>query len=163
MQTALAIIGQYLGATLTALTINGLIFYNKAQINDKLTNIRKQIADHALEAQSAQSAIKEELIEKVSRSKDTFEQTMKEFINILSEIKQADKDNTIQFITLIDTVKDELKNDYTSRYNDLLVLINTKANISDFNRLEQKFDKVTETITELKTIVELQLNKKEKN
>lgn len=163
MQTALAIIGQYLGATLTALTINGLIFYNKAQINDKLTNIRKQISDHALEAQSAQSAIKEELIEKVSRSKDTFEQTMKEFINILSEIKQADKDNTIQFITLIDTVKDELKNDYTSRYNDLLVLINTKANISDFNRLEQKFDKVTETITELKTIVELQLNKKEKN
>lgn len=163
MQTALAIIGQYLGATLTALTINGLIFYNKAQINDKLTNIRKQIADHALEAQSAQSAIKEELIEKVARSKDTFEQTMKEFINILSEIKQADKDNTIQFITLIDTVKDELKNDYTSRYNDLLVLINTKANISDFNRLEQKFDKVTETITELKTIVELQLNKKEKN
>ena len=81
----------------------------------------------------------------------------------MSEIKQADKDNTIQFITLIDTVKDELKNDYTSRYNDLLVLINTKANISDFNRIEQKFDKVTETITELKTIVELQLNKKEKN
>lgn len=163
MQTALAIIGQYLGATLTALTINGLIFYNKAQINDKLTNIRKQIADNALESQSAQSAIKEELIEKVAHSKDTFEQTMKEFINILSEIKQADKDNTIQFITLIDTVKDELKNDYTSRYNDLLVLINTKANISDFNRIEQKFDKVTETITELKTIVELQLNKKEKN
>jgi hypothetical protein len=61
----------------------------------------------------------------------------------------------------INTVKDELKNDYINRYNELLQIINTKVNIADFDRLEQKFDKVCETITELKTIVQLQLENRD--
>ena len=163
METLLTLIGQFLGSTLAALSICQLIFYNKAQINDKLTEMRQEINDNALERQKNISAIKDALADKIDKSKQSFEEALKEFINVLSDIKQADKDNAIQYITLIDSVKDELKNDYTCRYNDLLTLINSKASMNDFTRMEQKFDKVGETITELKIIVETQLKtKKEK-
>ena len=62
-------------------------------------------------------------------------------------------------VVVLNEVKDALKNDYTSRYDDIIKMMSTKASLEDFNRLENKFDKVTETIIQLKTTVEMQLGR----
>ena len=63
-------------------------------------------------------------------------------------------------VGLTKTGKDELKNDYINRYNELFTMMNTKVNIQDFDRLENKFDKVSETIAEVKTIVQIQMEER---
>lgn len=146
------------GAIIGAVTIASFLFYNKSQIDEKLSVIKKEITDNKLQSQTNSSKIKDDIYEKLNENKSALEDGMKEFIRVLSDIKESDKNLSVELITLVNGVKDELKNDYTSRYNDLLLLINTKANESDFTRLEQKFDKVTETITELKTIVQLKMD-----
>ena len=146
------------GAIIGAVTIASFLFYNKSQIDEKIANVKKEITDNKLHNQTNYSNIKDEIYEKLNENKSALEDGMKEFIKVLSDIKESDKNLSLELITLVNGVKDELKNDYTSRYNDLLLLINTKANESDFTRLEQKFDKVTETITELKTIVQLKMD-----
>ena len=78
----------------------------------------------------------------------------------MSEIKQDEKESDAKFIQLLNDVKDELRNDYTNRYNEIITLMGTKVNVQDFDRLETKFDKVTETIIELKTIFQRNLDKK---
>ena len=149
-------------AVIGTLTIACFIFYRKSEIDDKFAIIQKLISDNQLTNQKNSTNIKDEIYEKLTENKNSLESGMKEFIKIISEIRETDKNLSIQFINLVNSVKDELKNDYTSRYNDLLLLINTKANESDFNRLEQKFDKVNETMTELKTIIQMKLKKEDR-
>lgn len=152
LQTLAAVFGTLIGAQ----TISSFIFYTKSQIDEKLTDIKKIITDGQLHNQEATQHTKDEIYEKLNENKAALESGMKEFINILSDIKESDKNFSVQLVTLVNGVKDELKNDYTSRYNDLLLLINTKADEKDFNRLEQKFDKLSETLIEVKTIVQQQ-------
>ena len=152
LQTLAAVFGTLIGAQ----TISSFIFYNKSQIDEKLTDIKKIITDGQLHNQEATQHTKDEIYEKLNENKAALESGMKEFINILSDIKESDKNFSVQLVTLVNGVKDELKNDYTSRYNDLLLLINTKADEKDFNRLEQKFDKLSETLIEVRTIVQQQ-------
>ena len=152
LQTLAAVFGTLIGAQ----TISSFIFYTKSQIDEKLTDIKKMITDGQLHNQEATQHTKDEIYEKLNENKAALESGMKEFINILSDIKESDKNFSVQLVTLVNGVKDELKNDYTSRYNDLLLLINTKADEKDFNRLEQKFDKLSETLIEVKTIVQQQ-------
>ena len=149
-------------AVIGTLTIACFIFYRKSEIDDKFAIMQKLISDNQLTNQKNSTSIKDEIYEKLTENKNSLESGMKEFIKIISEIRETDKNLSIQFINLVNSVKDELKNDYTSRYNDLLLLINTKANESDFNRLEQKFDKVNETMTELKTIIQMKLKKEDR-
>ena len=149
-------------AVIGTLTIACFIFYRKSEIDDKFAIMQKLISDNQLTNQNNSTNIKDEIYEKLTENKNSLESGMKEFIKIISEIRETDKNLSIQFINLVNSVKDELKNDYTSRYNDLLLLINTKANESDFNRLEQKFDKVNETMTELKTIIQMKLKKEDR-
>ena len=149
-------------AVIGTLTIACFIFYRKSEIDDKFAIVQKLISDNQLTNQKNSTNIKDEIYVKLTENKNSLESGMKEFIKIISEIRETDKNLSIQFINLVNSVKDELKNDYTSRYNDLLLLINTKANESDFNRLEQKFDKVNETMTELKTIIQMKLKKEDR-
>ena len=149
-------------AVIGTLTIACFIFYRKSEIDDKFAIMQKLISDNQLTNQKNSTNIKDEIYEKLTENKNSLESGMKEFIKIISEIRETDKNLSIQFINLVNSVKDELKNDYTSRYNDLLLLINTKAHESDFNRLEQKFDKVNETMTELKTIIQMKLKKEDR-
>ena len=151
------------------------IFYTKSDVDKKLADIQTEqntkfeklkddLNETKLEIEQNNSDVKDEIYNKLNENKCALEDGMKQFVQLLSDIKEADKDMSMQFITMITTVKEELKNDYTNRYNDLLLLINTKANEKDFNRLESKFDNLSEIIVELKTIVQMQLkDKKEIN
>lgn len=151
------------------------IFYTKSDVDKKLADIqteqntkieklKDELNETKLEIEQNNSDVKDEIYNKLNENKTALEDGMKQFVQLLSDIKEADKDMSMQFITMITTVKEELKNDYTNRYNDLLLLINTKANEKDFNRLESKFDNLSEIIVELKTIVQMQLkDKKETN
>lgn len=158
-------IGEILGAIIGAITVANFIFCRRSEVDEKIASINNSISNSNLSNQKDLSLIKDEIYNKMTENKDSLESSMKEFITILSDIKESDKELSVNFITLINAVKDELKNDYTSRYNDLLLIINTKANEADFSRMEQKFDKINETMTQLKTIIELQLEekKREKN
>lgn len=164
------------------ITLACYLFYTKSEVDKKISKVRDEstsadtilkdellkninilkdeMHDNELELEKNNSDVKDEIYDKLNENKKALEEGMKQFVQILTDIKEADKDMSLQFITMMNTVKEELKNDYTSRYNDLLLLINTKANESDFNRLENKFDKVSETIIELKTVVQMQLEEK---
>lgn len=152
------VIMEVTGAIIGAVTVASFLFYNKSQVDEKLSKIEKTISEDKLLTQTTTTKLKDDIYDKLNENKIALENGMKEFIRTLSDIKEYDQNMSLQLMTLVNGVKDELKNDYTSRYNDLLLLINTKANESDFTRLEQKFDKVTETITELKTIVQLKMD-----
>lgn len=137
---------------------------SKAEQNEKIDKLKDDLNQTKLDIEQNNSDVKDEIYNKLNENKTALEDGMKQFVQLLSDIKEADKDMSMQFITMITTVKEELKNDYTNRYNDLLLLINTKANEKDFNRLESKFDNLSEIIVELKTIVQMQLkDKKEQN
>lgn len=182
LQIVLSVIGVALGIIVSCITIMCFNFYTKSQVDSKIKNagdaveekdkkkiekleydVKKLSEDFSackLNSQEARCQVKDDLQSRMDVTKLALEEAMKHFVVTLTEIKQADKEMAVQFITLVNEVKDELKNDYTARYNDLLLLINTKANESDFNRLEQKFDKLSEIMTELKTIVQIQLEGK---
>lgn len=134
----------------------------KKDIDSRIEEVKDLIYKNEKEVQENQAKAKDEIHDKLTENKQALEDGMKQFVQLLADIKEADKDMSIQFISMINAVKEELKNDYTSRYNDLLVLINAKANESDFIRLENKFDKITETMVELKTVVQMKLEDKTK-
>ena len=103
---------------------------------------------------------RDNVIEDFRRQVKSLEDKMGDLMKALYESKQDDKNLSIELIKVTDAMKDELRKDYISRYNTLLQLVNGKVDQKDFNRLEQKFDRVSETITELKTIIELKVKDK---
>ena len=162
-------IGVVFGTIISFLGAMCYVFYTRSQVDTKLANIQNEqnnkynqlsaeVKDLQLNIQKAESVMKEDLYDKLSETKDAMEDAMKQFINTLSEIKQADKEMSVKFVELIHAVKDELRNDYTAKYN---LLMESKVNSSDFERLELKFDKFSDTISELKTIVQYQISKDE--
>ena len=81
-------------------------------------------------------------------------------IEALAGVKSEGQDISIKFTQLLNDIKDELKNDYINRYNELFTMMNTKVNIQDFDSLENKFDKASETIAEVKTLVQIQMEER---
>ena len=123
----------------------------KENFNEKLT------FEKLLEAERQSNRDRQQLYDRLAQNKEAFDDYNKTMLSAIAEMKQDEKESNNNFLQLINALKDELKTDYTNRYNELLKIIGTKANLSDFDRLETKFDKVTETITELKTIVQIKL------
>lgn len=190
MTETLVILGSILGVLISIITIARLLFYTKAEINTKIeamlehsdlkdeglkqylinesNNFRNYIDENKektfekmLDAERQGNKARQEIYNTLSENKQLFDSYNKDIIEMIASIRQENRDLTAQYMQSINTVKDELKNDYINRYNELLQIINTKVNVADFDRLEQKFDKVCETITELKTIVQLQLENRE--
>ena len=190
MTETIVILGAVLGVVISIVTIARLLFYTKAEINTKfeaaqehtdlkdealkqyLVNESNKFRDYIddskektfekmLQAEREENKAKQEIYNTIAQNKQLFDSYNKEILELVASIRQENRDMCNQFMHNINVVKDELKNDYINRYNELLQLINTKVNVTDFDRLEQKFDKVCETITELKTIVQLQLENRE--
>jgi len=153
MHEGLVYFGTLLGAMISLVTLAKYLFYTKSEINAKLEE-HKELSDKKDETllervNTVHTAIKDELAEQ------------KEYIHQNLLDAERNSNHIIQeFTNLLNAVKDELRADTVNRYNELLNIVNTKVSHSDFDRLENKFDKVTETITELKTIVQFQLDEK---
>ena len=143
------IISSILGAIVATLSISGFVFYTKSQVDNKFTEMTTDIY-----------TTRDNVIEDFRKQVKSLEDKMSDLMKALYESKQDDKNLSIELIKVTDAMKDELRKDYISRYNTLLQLVNGKADQKDFNRLEQKFDRVSETITELKTIIELKVKDK---
>ena len=143
------IISSILGAIVATLSISGFVFYTKSQVDNKFTEMTTDIY-----------TTRDTVIEDFRKQVKSLEDKMGYLMKALYESKQDDKNLSIELIKVTDAMKDELRKDYISRYNTLLQLVNGKADQKDFNRLEQKFDRVSETITELKTIIELKVKDK---
>lgn len=156
MNEIIAFLGGILTTIIAIVTIFRYLFYTKSEINAKFAQAKEEsdIKDAKLleKVTDVHNAIKEELV------------NTKEYIHKnMIDAERNSNHITQEFTNLLNAVKDELRADSINRYNDLLKLINTKVSISDFDRLENKFDKVTETITELKTIVQIQMDENHKN
>lgn len=191
MNQILIILGSLLGCIISYFAINKFVFYTKEEvdeqikqlkdssdtkdqnINDKLeknhdqikkelVETKEKIFEKLLEAERESNRSRQDLYDRLSQNKELLEQYNKTMISTLAEIRHEGKQQANEFTQILNVVKDELRNDYTNRYNDLIKMMTTKANLDDFSRLENKFDKMTETITELKTIVTLQMEENSK-
>lgn len=187
MNEILACLATLLGVIISIVVIARLLFYTKAEINTKLEGVNKHSDDKdeilrdfiikefntlnaqleinkdktyekLLNAEREGNHARQELYDRMAQNKQVFEDYNKNMLEVIAQIRQEDRDLSNKYIQLLNEVKDELKNDYINRYNELLQIINTKVNVPDFDRLEHKFDKVSETITELKTIVQMQID-----
>jgi len=127
-----------------------------AQIKEELAETKESIFKNIVETERNTTKITQEIYDRLNENKQVFDDYNKNMIEIIAQVKQDNKQISNDFIKLLSEVKDELKTDYVNRYNDLLTIMNTKVNLSDFDRLETKFDHVTETITELRTIIQMQ-------
>lgn len=187
MNELLACLATLLGVIISIVVIARLLFYTKAEINTKLEDVNKhsdekdemlrdfiikefntlntqleinkdKTYEKLLNAEREGNHARQELYDRMAQNKQVFEDYNKNMLEVIAQIRQEDRDLSNKYIQLLNEVKDELKNDYINRYNELLQIINTKVNVPDFDRLEHKFDKVSETITELKTIVQMQID-----
>ena len=187
MNEILACLATLLGVIISIVVIARLLFYTKAEINTKLEDVNKhsdekdemlrdfiikefntlntqleinkdKTYEKLLNAEREGNHARQELYDRMAQNKQVFEDYNKNMLEVIAQIRQEDRDLSNKYIQLLNEVKDELKNDYINRYNELLQIINTKVNVPDFDRLEHKFDKVSETITELKTIVQMQID-----
>lgn len=190
MHEFLVILGTLFGCIISYFTINKFVFYTKSEVNElfaklkeesdkkdtdllekvsgsynvlkeELIKTKDEIFKNILEVERNSTKINQEIYDRLSKNKQVFDDYNRNMIEVVAQIKQEDKQLATDFTKLLSQVKDELKSDYINRYNDLLKLINNKVSSSDFDRLENKFDKVTETITELKTIVQLRMEEHE--
>lgn len=139
--------------------ITAKIEKNHSEVKEELVETKEMIFEKLLEAERASNKSRQELYDRLTQNKEIVEDYNKNILSAINQIKQDEKELTSNYITLLNEVKDELKNDYTSRYDDIIKMMSTKASLEDFNRLENKFDKVTETIIQLKTTVEMQLRR----
>ena len=133
---------------------------NHAEVKEEIMETKDMIFEKLLEAERASNKARQDLYDRLTQNKEIFEDYNKNILAAMSEIKQDEKESDAKSIQLLNDVKDELRNDYTNRYNEIITLMGTKVNVQDFDRLETKFDKVTETIIELKTIFQRNLDKK---
>lgn len=141
-----------LSSILTLVLLSNFIYYTKSQIDKKLKDIDSGI-----------TTTKEGVIKEFNDKIANIELKMDNMLKALYESKQEEKNISIDMLKITDTMREEVRNDYIRRYNDLVATLNTKADESDFTRLENKFDKVSETLTALKTIIEMRVINKEKD
>lgn len=191
MNEGLIILGSILTVIISLVTVAKFLFYTKSEINgkfaelkqesdkkdeillEKVTNLHNELKEELIQtkdkifedllnAERNNNKITQEIYDRLNQNKQIFDDYNKSMIEAMGQIKSDSHQISTDFSNILSAVKDELKSDYINRYNDLLKLINTKVNSSDFDRLESKFDKVTTTITELKTIVQLQMEERNK-
>lgn len=161
MYEILTVFGSILGAIIGTTTVAKLIFYTKAEVDKQHQDTQQDLLKHKselyeklLESERNHAISRQEIYDRLSQNKEIFEDYMKQFMTVINEMKHEDKQLSVEFITLTNSIKGELKDDYLNRYNDLLKLISLKANESDFARMEQKVDKLTEGMAEVKTTIQ---------
>ena len=188
MTEALTILGTLLGVIISIVVIARLLFYTKSEINTKLEDAQKhsdnkdeQLKDalvdefkkikeqletnkektyeKLLEAERESNRSRQEIYDKLTQTRQLLDEYNKNMVQTMAQIRQEDINMSTKYTQLVNVIKDELKNDYINRYNELLQIINTKVNVQDFDRLELKFDKVCESLTELKTIIQIDRDK----
>lgn len=191
MTEALYILTGVLGIIISIVTISRLLFYTKAEINNKFeeaqahsdekdeelkdalitefTQIKSQLEQNKektyeklLEAERESHKSRQEIYDRLTQSRQLLDEYNKNMVETMSQIRQEDINMSNKYAQLLNSIKDELKNDYINRYNELSQIINTKVNVQDFDRLEHKFDKVCESLTELKTIIQIDRDNKTK-
>lgn len=185
MHESWAYLGCILGTIISLVTVAKFLFYTKSeidkkfirlreesdkkdekllekinmhhtQIKEELSETKEQIFKNLVETERNNTKITQEIYDRLNQNKQVFDDYNKNMLEIIAQVKTDNKQISNDFIKILSEVKDELKTDYVNRYNDLLTIMNTKVNSSDFDRLETKFDHVTETITELRTIIQMQ-------
>lgn len=188
MTEALTILGTLLGVIISIVVIARLLFYTKSEINTKFEDAQKhsdnkdeQLKDalvdefkkikeqletnkektyeKLLEAERESNRSRQEIYDKLTQTRQLLDEYNKNMVQTMAQIRQEDINMSNKYTQLVNVIKDELKNDYINRYNELLQIINTKVNVQDFDRLELKFDKVCESLTELKTIIQIDRDK----
>ena len=184
-------IGTVAGTLLSMYAILRALFFTKSEINtkfanlkqesdtrdeaitEKISNVKTELKNEVVETKDSLykdvlaversiNKVTQEIYDRLNQNKQILDDYNKHMIEALAGVKSEGQDISIKFTQLLNDIKDELKNDYINRYNELFAMMNTKVNIQDFDRLENKFDKVSETIAEVKTIVQIQ-KKKQKN
>ena len=182
-------VGTVAGTLLSMYAILRALFFTKSEINTKFANLKQEsdTRDEAIteKISKVKSELKNEVVEtkdslykdvlaversinkvtqeiydRLNQNKQILDDYNKHMIEALAGVKSEGQDISIKFTQLLNDIKDELKNDYINRYNELFAMMNTKVNIQDFDRLENKFDKVSETIAEVKTIVQIQMEER---
>lgn len=167
MYEVLTVFGSIIGAIIGTATVAKLIFYTKAEVDTHVKDVNQSLLQHKselyeklLDGERAAANYRQEIYDRLSQNKEIFEDYMKQFMAVVNEMKHEDKELSVQFITLANSIKSELKDDYINRYNDLLKIISLKANESDFSRMEQKVDKLTEGMAEIKATVQYLIEEK---
>ena len=131
---------------------------NHTDISKELVETKDSIYEKLLEAERINNKQVQEIYDRLNQNKQIFDDYNRNMLEAIAQLKADEKEITTNMVQIVNAVKDELRQDSINRYNDLLKIIGTKTNVEDFNRLEAKFDKITESITELKTIVQMKLN-----
>ena len=140
-------------------------------ITEKISNVKTELMNEVVETKDSLykdvlaversiNKVTQEIYDRLNQNKQILDDYNKHMIEALAGVKSQGQDISIKFTQLLNDIKDELKNDYINRYNELFTMMNTKVNIQDFDRLENKFDKVSETIAEVKTIVQIQMEER---
>lgn len=137
--------------------INIKLESSHTEVTKELVETKDSIYEKLLEVERLNNKQVQEIYDRLNQNKQVFDDYNRNMLEAIAQLKADEKEITTNMVQIVNAVKDELKNDYISRYNDLLKLMGTKTNVEDFNRLEQKFDKISESITELKTIMQMKL------
>ena len=182
-------IGTVAGTLLSMYAILRALFFTKSEINtkfanlkqesdtrdeaitEKISNVKTELKNEVVEMKDSLykdvlaversiNKVTQEIYDRLNQNKQILDDYNKHMIEALAGVKSEGQDISIKFTQLLNDIKDELKNDYINRYNELFTMMNTKVNIQDFDRLENKFDKVSETIAEVKTIVQIQMEER---
>ena len=177
------------GTLLSMYAILRALFFTKSEINtkfanlkqesdtrdeaitEKISNVKTELKNEVVETKDSLykdvlaversiNKVTQEIYDRLNQNKQILDDYNKHMIEALAGVKSEGQDISIKFTQLLNDIKDELKNDYINRYNELFAMMNTKVNIQDFDRLENKFDKVSETIAEVKTIVQIQMEER---
>ena len=182
-------VGTVAGTLLSMYAILRALFFTKSEINtkfanlkqesdtrdeaitEKISNVKTELKNEVVETKDSLykdvlaversiNKVTQEIYDRLNQNKQILDDYNKHMIEALAGVKSEGQDISIKFTQLLNDIKDELKNDYINRYNELFAMMNTKVNIQDFDRLENKFDKVSETIAEVKTIVQIQMEER---
>ena len=132
----------------------------KADLKNEVIETKDSLYKDVLAVERSINKVTQEIYDRLNQNKQILDDYNKHMIEALAGVKSEGQDISIKFTQLLNDIKDELKNDYINRYNELFAMMNTKVNIQDFDRLENKFDKVSETIAEVKTIVQIQMEER---
>lgn len=169
MNEAIVVISGIIGAVVGAISIACFIFYTKAQVDDKLidfkTKLLKRIDDNQLMLTKEIAKVNETSSDKILEVERQNNTTLSKIVEELGANKLALQEavSVIQesFSDKLMVIKDELKNDYMKRYDDLMRHIESKLSKSEYTRMEQKVDGLSQSIIELKTIIQYQMTKEE--
>lgn len=126
---------------------------NHAEVKEELSQTKEIIFEKLLEAERASNKSRQELYDRLTQNKQIFDDYNKNIMETISQIKQDQKEMIVTLTQFVNDIKDELKTDSNRRYHELTEVMSKKVPQDDFDRLENKFDKLIENVAELKAIV----------